>query len=115
MNYKTIIVPKDKIAEKSLDTNEAQPSQLIELTISEEDFKELFSLGVFELINTSAKSNIDEYEDEFIDGEENMKNVINVLHKEELNTKTSLKDKISEIRELFEEALSRQTGVYFYF
>jgi hypothetical protein len=113
MRNRFIIVPKDKIAEESLDFDTALQSQLIELFLKEEDFSYIIEAGIIELINTQGLSNIDDFEDDFVRGQENLDNVINALLLifESIDNKTLLQSIIN----IFIEAKIRDTGVYFYF
>jgi len=77
---KVITVPKDKAAEIALDINEAKAEQLIEIELSDKEFKFLiFESRTFDLINLITGSLIGDFESEEISGEENLKKVIEVL------------------------------------
>ena len=115
MNQKIITVPKDQEAEKALDIDTATPDQLIEIKLGEKTFQDLWQQGIFTLINNVASSNIDDFEDERITDEDAIKNVIAVLKTKEESVDGELKSVISEIIDLFTEALNRKTGIYFYF
>jgi len=112
---KTIVVPKDKIAEEALDYDNADQEQLFEVFLDEAEFKDLWENDFFIAINVIAGSNIDDYEDEKIVELEVLRRVI----KSELflgeNYQANIRSKITDIRILFEEAEKRGTGVYFYF
>ncbi len=110
-----ITVPKDKFAECALDADTATKEQLIERSLNDEEFMVLYQSGLFELINKIGNANIDDYEDDFVKGEENIKKVINVLVLEGYTSDSILNQLIIELKSLFEEALSRGTAVYFYF
>lgn len=112
---KTICVPKNNLAQKHLDANECQPDELIELTIDEEVFNDLFNLGFFYSINNLAHSNIDNFEDDSIT---NKKFLLKILNSDLFNEKKyskNLFDAISNIKDMFNKALTFKTGVYFYF
>ena len=115
MSKKVIIVPIDRAAEQSLDFDEAKPNQLIELQLDEDDFLKLYSLGIFSLINNVGNVKIDDYENESIRNKIKIKKIIDNLIIKEGSVDVDLKNKILEIRKLFQEALTRGTGVYFYF
>lgn len=115
MNKKIIIIPKDKESEKLLDFDNAKPEQLLELRLNKGDFEKLYEEGVFDLINEISNSNIDDYENEEIKDIAIIKKIIDQLIIKENSVNNELKNKVSEIRKLFEEALRREVGVYFYF
>lgn len=112
---KTICVPKDKDALKRLDFDEAIDRDLMEMSIMEEDYHELARTGVFNSVNELIGSNIDEFEDEGITDLVHLEKVIKsgLLDKERYDqTHTPI---IEELKNFFQEALKRQTGVFFYF
>ncbi len=113
MRQRVITVPKDKASEKALDFDEATKDQLIELPIKEEDFLFMYQNGIIELINQEGGANIDDFEDDSIAGKENLNRVIQALNLKQglVNSKRQL---IQDILNLFEEALARGTGIYFY-
>lgn len=106
-----IIVPKDKEADVLLDYDEASSDQLLTLYFDNAEFKELWDAGVFSAINEIAESMIDVYEDDGITDRYKLQQVIN---SDIFNKKLST-NKLDQIKVLFEEALKRETGIYFYF
>lgn len=112
MRNRIISVPKDKKAEEDLGYNQALESQLIELKLSDEEFLFLYHNDIIELINTEGRSNIDDYEDDCVRGNNNLERVISALKDIEKKECSNL---INRILNLFIEALNRNTGVYFYF
>ncbi|PUZ25399.1 hypothetical protein DCC81_13975 [Chitinophaga parva] len=110
MERKIILVPKDKAAQIALDHDTATPSQLMELSLSQTEFKELIRTGFFDLINHIAGVNIDDYEDECIEEKEKLEKVL-----QSALFATNVTGKVAQIKSLFEAAISRGTGVYFYF
>lgn len=110
MKNKTIAVPKNQDAEIALNYDRATPEQLIEMTLDETMFKELWESGFFERINNIAGVNIDNYEDEHITELEKLGKVL----ASDIFTANVI-DSIRQIRSLFEEAVTRKTGIYFYF
>ena len=111
MKLRTIVVPKDMDAEHALNYDEAKPDQLIEVVLNEIEFKDLWEDAFFERINNMADTNIDNYEDESIVDREKLRKVLsNDIFNRSTNT-----SKINQIRGLFEEAIKRETGIYFYF
>ncbi|NBB18478.1 hypothetical protein GVN20_03835 [Runella sp. CRIBMP] len=115
MKQRWIIVPIDKNAEQALDYNKATEEQLIESSLTPDEFVLLESLGIFQLINEEGSSNIDDYEDDFVSEEEAIKKVIKALRLKEATLDKDLLPLVAKIRTLFEKALIRGTGVYFYF
>jgi hypothetical protein len=115
MKKRFITAPKDSEAEKDLDLDEAKSEQLIEVILDDIDFKTLWENGFFESINTMVNSNIDDYESESICGSEKLKEIISssIFDSELFNE--HLSKKVSEIRNIFLEAINRGTGVYFFF
>lgn len=110
MERKTIVVPKDREAQIALNYDTATPVQLMELSLSQTEFKDLLKTGFFDLINKIAGVNIDDYEDERIEDKEKLEKVL-----ESGIFMTNSTGKVAQIRALFEEAVSRGTGIYFYF
>lgn len=110
MKNKTIVVPKNKDAEIALDYDRATPEQLIEMTLDETMFNELWEAGIFDRINNIAGVNIDIYENEYIAEIEKLEKVL----ASDIFT-ANLIDSVKRIKFLFEEAVKRETGIYFYF
>ncbi|MFY0256539.1 hypothetical protein ACDQ55_21610 [Chitinophaga sp. 30R24] len=111
MKSRTIVVPKDSGAEHALNYDEATPDQLIEVELNEVEFKDLWETGFFEFINSIADANIDNYEDESIVEREKLKKVLS----SDIFTRNIIANTVNQIRYLFEEAIKRETGIYFYF
>ncbi|UYQ91269.1 hypothetical protein MKQ68_14345 [Chitinophaga horti] len=111
MKYRAIVVPKTKEAEQSLDYDKVMPEQLLEVVLDEDEFDNLLAIGFFERINSIAGSNIDDYEDENITDEEKLKEIL----RSEIFSHSAVTNKLSQLRNLFEEAIKRKTGIYFYF
>ncbi|TWV92006.1 hypothetical protein [Chitinophaga pinensis] len=108
---RSIIVPKDKEADILLDTDEATPEQLITLSFDNTEFKELWDAGIFQLINELTESLIDVYEDDAITEKQKLQLVLS----SDIFEISVTTDKLKQIKTLFQEALQRGTGVYFYF
>lgn len=115
MRERLIIVPIDKEAEENLDFDTATKDQLIELCLSENDFILLYNNRIIDLINKAGNTNIDDFEDDVVKGEKNLRNVILALNNILKSTDSDLFVLIKEILKVFEEAFARNTGVYFYF
>ena len=113
MKKRYIVVPKTVEVANRLDKNLVSPNELIEITLSDEDFNDLEKSGFFYYLNNLVSVNIDDYEDELIEGEDNIKKVINSIST--FNGNSRQKSLLEEIKRLFKEALLRNTAVYFYF
>ncbi|ASZ09877.1 hypothetical protein KTO58_26550 [Chitinophaga pendula] len=110
MSHKYIVVPKNQEAMDALNYDNATPEQLIEIVLTDQEFQILSDKDFFQSINTIATVNIDIYEDDSIKDREELERVL----KSDI-FKIEYIDKIKQIRILFEEALERATGVFFYF
>lgn len=106
-----ITVPKDKDAEHALDYDEATAEQLIEIELNPTEFRELWLAGVFDVMNELTNAMIDDYEDAEIVKREELESVLN----SDVFTRNVATDKLAQIKVLFQEALDRGTGVYFFF
>ncbi|WP_418360308.1 hypothetical protein [Sphingobacterium detergens] len=114
MKKRYIVSPIDKEAAELLDYDKATAIDLIELVLTEEQFNALNCDGVFSNLNEILGSNIDDFEDELITGDKQLEMALNYLRA--ISAKDEIARKVIEkIIYLFEEALSRKTGVYFYF
>lgn len=114
MNEKVITVPKNLKSERELNFDKAESADLIELNLELSQFKSLWEAGVFEMINKIARVNIDDFESEEITESIILNNVIDAL-KDLKSEKNEVQSLINAIIELFQQALIRGTGVYFFF
>jgi hypothetical protein len=105
-----VLVPKDKEAKERLDFGIEKKDDLIELYLTEKEYNILDKEGVFNLINSVVDLWIGDYEEDDLEGKENIKKIIQVL--EELPNQSILTKKILN---LAKEAYDRDTGIYFYF
>jgi len=114
MKKRYIVTPKDKRAEELLDLNNAPENDLIELVLTDEQFEKLTVFGVFSGLNDIVGTSIDDFEDECIKSSEKLRIGLKYFKAIPLEDETmvNIKEKIVSI---FEEALSRKTGVYFFF
>lgn len=111
MARKLIIVPKDKQAEHDLDYDKASPEQLIEIRLTSDELYELDKAGVFDYMNEVSNAMIDDFESAEITIKEHLLQIFNSkIFDTPIHT-----EKLKQIRSLFQEALDRNTGVYFYF
>ena len=105
-----IIVPKNQDAIMALDYDMAKPEQLIEWELSQDEFMELWNLKIFDKINTTCDTIIDDCEDENI-------SEINDLIQCSLMI-NQMKNKQKSIQKFFimiQYAIDFQTGIFFYF
>ncbi len=111
MSPRVMTVPKDKDAENALDYDEATPEQLIEVYLVGGEFKELWDVGFFDALNEMTEAMIDDFESAQIVKKEHLEMVLN---SEVFNMEVS-GDILDRLKHLFQEALERDTGVYFFF
>lgn len=111
MMKRLIEVPKDKEAEHALDYNEATADQLIRVHLTNSEFIELCDNGFFDTLNEMTDAMIDDFEDAEIVKKEDLEMI---LSSEVFNLPVS-NDILHRLRLLFQEALERGTGVYFFF
>ncbi|MEM6767423.1 MAG: hypothetical protein AAF655_20960 [Bacteroidota bacterium] len=115
MRTRVITVPRNQAAEKKLDFDEAEPSELIEWTISEEEYSLIEKYGLFDVINETADVIIDDFESELVRGIPTLTKVLNVLKEKRKRKKYQNLEVLHSLIKLFEEAIARATGVYFFF
>jgi molecular chaperone DnaK (HSP70) len=108
---KFITVPKDKAAEEALNYAEATEDQLIEVRLTDAEFDELWQAGVFDTMNEITEAMIDYFESAEIVEREELEKVL----ESDAFDKHAVVDKLAQIKVLFQEALDRGTGVYFFF
>ncbi|SDF47414.1 hypothetical protein [Chitinophaga filiformis] len=111
MSSKVMTVPRDRDAESALDYDEATPDQLIEVSFTDDEFKELWRIGFFDALNDMTFAMIDDFESAQIVEKENLEKVLN---SDVFNMPVS-NDILDRLKVLFQEALERGTGVYFFF
>lgn len=61
-----IVIPKNKAAEKKLNYDEALADELIEIELNEFESNSLWTEGIFDYINITYHTIIDDFEDEHI-------------------------------------------------
>lgn len=109
---KLICTPLSKKAMSLLDVD-ACPSTLLErLLLTNSEYLQLEKSGLFDIINTSLKKNIDDYEDEYIVAHKELEQMLETLKKHSLPENPKLLEKLISINE---SALDKETGVFFYF
>lgn len=112
---KIICVPKDLPALHRLDYDLSETGDLIEVHLDDRIVAKLFEVNFFQQVNTIANSNIDDFEDEKIVGEEKLMEILNSNVFEYTGFDDDLREVVHKIKGLFHQALSRKTGVFFYF
>lgn len=113
MKKRTITVPIDHDAIVDLDFDRADGTQLLACELSDTDFLSLENAGFFSSINRLVGCNIDDFEDEAISAKEDIEKVLAFFDSLTVGYKPVAI--LVRIKELFQEALIRQTGVYFFF
>lgn len=113
MKKRYIVVPKNAEAANKLEYNLAAPEELIEIVLSEDDFNGLEMSDFFSFLNNLVDVNIDDYEDDVIEGRDKIQKVLKYIHT--FNIDSQQKFLINNIERLFKEAFLRNTAVYFYF
>lgn len=116
MSVRWIIVPLNKSAEAQLDLDQAKPGSIREYRLDETSFTCLWRSGIFDMINAETGSNIDNFEDDAI------------TDPKQLRVGRALVDSMAKhckdeacgtllvvLTGLFDLALARKTGVFFYF
>lgn len=115
MRKRTIIIPKTQSATVDLDYDRADSSQLIEYDLSEEEFLLLIKVGLLNGMNKVAEINLDDFEDESVLTRKKINLLIDFLEGYSNSSDFQVVQIIKNLIPLFEEALERKTGVYFYF
>lgn len=110
-HYRYITIPKDKEAAIALDYDIAKPEQLIEWRLTHEEFTELWNLQLFDKINTTCDTIIDDYEDECITELEILKQCFSVVN----NFTNQGNGSVKRFSEMVKTAIDLDTGLYFYF
>ncbi len=111
---KLITVPKDADAQRLLDYDRCPAEQLIELVLHDDQrFDRLWNTGVFEKLNMKTGSMIDDFEEDHIKGLYNLKSGLEVVTA--VTQKNPEVSELSVLENLFNEAIQRKTGVFFYF
>ena len=109
---KSICVPTSLDAMSRLDTDSCIDGDLVEITLEQSDFDELRQSGLLGELNSSLSLLIDEFEDESISNGQ-LDSAITIYEKyaDTLNLK---ENKAAEIKDLFELARTKNTGLFFF-
>lgn len=108
---KMISVPVSKDALDRLDRGVEQQGDLVEISLSDADFDQIFRSGWVERVNREVRCNIDDYEDEHLLDDEQLQRLASVT--EEYVRDGA--DVFSAILRLVGEARMNKTGLHFYF
>ena len=108
---KCISVPTSQDAMQRLDLDVSLEGDLIEVTISDEQFQSLIDTGVISRLNQFIEINIDEFEDEKIVGIRDLRLAKSILGQVSPSDCTSAEVLVSQIN----KAIEYNTGVFFYF
>jgi hypothetical protein len=110
-----IIVPKTKEAEYALDYEEATADQLDTLFLDQKYYLDFWQSGLLDLFNElSPESLIADYEKAAISNPLIIKQIIDALKNKKGFSYSLAASLTDELITLFEKALLRNTGVYFY-
>lgn len=109
---KTISVPLSVDALNRLDVDECLPGDLEEINLSDVEFEALFSSGVISEINNNLGKLIDDYEDDSVQGLQDLKAMLRLLEVALSNSELPV---LRKIIALTNTAIANRTGVFFYF
>jgi hypothetical protein len=110
-----IIVPKTKEAEFALDYDEATADQLDTLFLTKKYYHEFWSSGILDLLNElSPQSLIADYENACINDPNILATILAAFKSKQGFSSTLAPELTEEFIGVFEKALERKTGVYFY-
>lgn len=115
MSKKQVVVPKDRAAQAALDTDTADPKDLVEVSLDEDQFRALMSGGVFAAINRVAASNIDDFEDETISDPDALQAALAELRAIRARSEGEVAGGVEVLIRLFMEAQRHRTEVDFFF
>lgn len=110
---KCITVPISNDAMARLDLDECITGDVIELSLNEKDYDELWKTGIFYEINNALNINIDDYEDETLLGVDNLLIAKKIIEEKIniINNKIVSDGLLSQIN----TAIECKTGLFFYF
>ena len=112
MRNRVITVPKNKDAQEDLNYDRANQLDLIEWRLTDEEFNKLYTLNVFEIINSTCQVLIDDFEDEEITDAISLQKVKTIL--DEMIFKDPFPELV-QMKEITEYALNYRTGLFFFF
>ena len=106
-----ITVPNDYEAMQALEYGNEEPNQVTEWKLLEEEFEQLYNLGIFELLNNECDIIIDDFESEWLENEA-LSKAIKILEKRYESNETEV---ITKLKELVCLAIKSNTCVAFDF
>ena len=85
---------------------------LVEITLTDDEFYSLYSTPVFDSLNSGLQILIDDFEDESIIGIERLKTALALVqrHNRDLNH-----PQVIQLEQMIEHAIRFETGVFFFF
>lgn len=95
-----------------LDLDARPESELEHLHLNEEEYEQLKTSGAIEAINLKLKKIIDDYEDENIQGTENLRKTLKILNPTKTPENSELLNKLIKLNEA---AIKDNTGIFFFF
>lgn len=110
---KNLTVPINKEAMERLNYNVCVNGDLIEISLNDKEYLELWNLGILDRFNQSFNIMIDDFEDEVIENLNNLELAkrLNIDYIKKYPNSNVLTKLLSQI----ELALSHETGLFFYF
>ncbi|MFB3306691.1 hypothetical protein [Pseudomonas sp. AMR01] len=109
---KLICTPLTLEAMNLLDTDHCPESLLESISLTDEEYQQLWESGVLETINFQLGKMIDDYEDENIRFESDLKKSLKLFENNSIPKNPELAKKITYLNRM---AIERGTGLYFFF
>lgn len=107
---KLITVPLTREAMHRLNYNQCISGDLEELELDDEVYREIWSTNFFDIINKELDTNIDDYEDESICGNNRLNRLLNII-----SSYIHIHIFFHELYRLVKLALNSNTGIFFFF
>lgn len=108
------MVAKDQAAMAAIDYDTELPDQVIRVELTNLELDYFFTSGLVHELNQVCNSMIDDFEDDRIIGNKKLNGALLVLESYQYRN-TRYSTFIGSLINLFQEALARNTAVYFYF
>ncbi|MDF3202095.1 hypothetical protein P3C29_25720 [Pseudomonas sp. 1912-s] len=109
---KLISVPLSQEALELLDVDACPKNKLEQLYMSETEYRQLTSSGIIDNINLKLGKIIDDYEDEKIQGTNEIENTLSILKSSTIPENPEL---LIKLIKLTNTALKNNTGIFFFF
>lgn len=110
---RSIVVPKTQEAIEKLDYDTASEEDMVTWSVTDKEFSLLYS--VLMDINKGFNTLIDDYEDDSVVDVDKLSEMRQYLINVHLNNDQTNGEVIKRLISFFEEAIKRETGVFFYF